>query len=157
MFILRKPANRTSLTNRYRSFSNVDRMKIRRKKVFLRQLFNVFVQRTGSSSYLTNRRILLYVYNVISSIIEDSVIWVEDVPRFRRMRIPQVLNNQQNASVRIQYRFHSIEHLRRLFHGFQLPDKVTLSNGMKMNGEEVLLIALYRLHRPSKILICSKT
>jgi len=48
-----------------------------------------------------------------------------------------------------EFRFRTKAQLQRLFVGLQFPINIVLDNGHKFHGEEVMLLSLFRFHRPT--------
>ena len=74
----------------------------------------------------------------------------EKLPRIRNLR--RTIDSFSDEEIPVYFRFRSKEQLHRLMRGFQIPMQVKLpKTGNVFEGEELLLIGLYRLHRPTTL------
>jgi hypothetical protein len=70
------------------------------------------------------------------------------------LRLPKLtrhhrtIDSLNDEDIPIYFRFRSKDQLRRLLVGFKFPDFVRLCNNHLFTGDEILLVSLYRFHRP---------
>ena len=64
-------------------------------------------------------------------------------------RIHRTIDSFADSNISIFFRFRNKEQLHRLIDGFQINDVVV--HGHRFVKEEILLVSLYRLHRPTTI------
>jgi hypothetical protein len=72
------------------------------------------------------------------------------LPKIRKLTV--TIDSFDDEEIPIYFRFDNKDQLRRLVSGFKFPIEFKLKYGHKFTGEEVLLVGLYRLHRPTSIL-----
>jgi hypothetical protein len=74
----------------------------------------------------------------------------EKLPRIRNLR--RTIDSFSDEEIPLYFRFRNKEQLHRLMRGFRIPMQIKLpKTGNIFEGEEVLLIGLYRLHRPTTL------
>ena len=71
------------------------------------------------------------------------------LPKIRNLR--RTIDSFTDEEIPVYFRFRSKEQLHRLMRGFQIPMQVKLKTGNIFEGEELLLVSLYRLHRPTTL------
>jgi hypothetical protein len=80
-----------------------------------------------------------------------AMIYHQPLPRIPRRR--RTIDSFGDDEVPSYFRFQSKEQLHRLLHSFQFSGRLfRAKNGQVFDGEEVLLLGLYRMHRPTSIL-----
>ena len=63
----------------------------------------------------------------------------------------RTIDSFRDEEVHTYFRFRSKEQLRRLLVGFRFPKYMLTKDGHRFTSEEVMLIGLYRLHRPTTL------
>ena len=145
--IRRLPAKKLSFERRHTALTCLDKMHLEviYKKVLVVSRYMGMLRRRGSPSKVASyyRRFLIMKYMRITNGDKMNIALTKLESKHR------TIDSFSDEDLPGSFRFHTKDQLHALVTGFQIPEKMTSTEGCVFSGEECLLVFLYRLRRPT--------
>jgi hypothetical protein len=150
---LRRPRKKdVSLHRRHLASTALMRCNLKRIADMMEVASKVYASLHGKKKEKKRRKMKLLLLKLVVEFHAIDCVPRELFGKLKRVAHTSVtLDDFDDQEIPTFFRFNTKQQLRELIAGFQFPEMMISTSGHKFTGQEVALVGLYRLHRPTTL------